>query len=284
MIVSFHPCFPGDKNILCAGREPDSDDMAVIKSASAVILPQGCKQSLYNMAKNNCPCIFPNYDAKFKYPDKIGQIILFRKTGMQHPKTEIYPAIEYYQKKYGQLITKPSVGFPFVFRFNWGGEGDNLFLIRSLGEFRNALQKTAEFEKTGQKGFLLQEYIPSQGKFLRAVIIGTKIYSFWKMQNESDCFWSSIVRGGAVDKKSYPELQELAVLSVKKFCRLTNINLAGFDFLISLKDNTRPLFFKINYLFETQGLGGSEAYYKILKDEIKKWLAKGPDKNGTICI
>ncbi|QTA82687.1 RimK-like ATP-grasp domain-containing protein [Desulfonema limicola] len=284
MIVSFHPCFSGDKNILCAGREPDIDDMSVIRSASAVILPQGCKQSLYNMAKNNCPLVFPNYDAKFEYPDKIGQIMLFRKTGMPHPKTETYPVLEYYHKKYGQLITKPSVGFPFVFKFNWGGEGDNVFLIRSLGEFRNALQKAAEFEKTGQKGFLIQEYIPAQGRSLRVVIIANRIYTYWRVQKESDCFYSNIVKGGVIDKESSPELQEMGALSVKRFCKITGINLAGFDFLFSSRDNSVPLFLEINYFFGRRGLGGSNAYYKILKHEIEKWIISGLHKNGTICI
>jgi len=234
------------------------------------------------MAKNNCPRVFPNYDAKFEFPDKIGQVTLFIKTGMLHPKTEIYPAIEYYQRKYGQMIINPSVGFPFVFKFNWGGEGDNLFLIRSFGEFRNALQKAAEFEKTGQKGFLIQEYIPSQKKSLYVVIIGTEIYSYWKIQKKSDCFYSKIVKGGTIDKESYPELQKQAVLSVKKFCQLTGINLAGFDFMFSPKESAQPLFLGINYFFGSQGLGGSDAYSKILKNEIKKWVAVGLDKNGTI--
>ena len=46
MIVSFHPLFEADKNIICAGREPGADDLAAIKAAEAVILPQGCRQSL----------------------------------------------------------------------------------------------------------------------------------------------------------------------------------------------------------------------------------------------
>ena len=38
MIVSFHPLFEADKNIISAGREPDADDLAAIKAADAVIL------------------------------------------------------------------------------------------------------------------------------------------------------------------------------------------------------------------------------------------------------
>jgi len=278
MIVSFYPCFPGDKNILCAGREPDSYDMTAIKSARAVILPQGCKETLYNIARSNCPHVFPNYDARFEYHDKIAQIILFRKTGVAHPETETYPGIEDYYKKYGQLITTPSVGFPFVFKLNWGGEGDNLFLIRSFWEFRNAIQKVDKKKKTGQKGFLIQEYISSQNRTLRVAVIGTKICSYWRVQKDSDCFCSNIARGGMVDKDSYPELQEIAVSSVKKFCDITGINLARFDFLFSPKKNNLPLFLEINYFFGKSGLGGPDVYYKLLTDEIKNWI-----KNLAIC-
>ena len=79
MILSFHPCFNGDKNIICAGRAPTEDDLNLIRSADAVILPQGCNESLYKLAKKNCKSVFPNYDARFKYPGKIGQIELFNK-------------------------------------------------------------------------------------------------------------------------------------------------------------------------------------------------------------
>jgi ribosomal protein S6--L-glutamate ligase len=54
MILSFHPCFVADKNIICAGRSPDADDLAAIKAADAVVLPQGCYKSLYEMARGNC--------------------------------------------------------------------------------------------------------------------------------------------------------------------------------------------------------------------------------------
>ncbi len=74
MIVSFHPLFEADKNIICAGREPNGEDLAAIRAADAVILSQGCCRELYDMARENCPHVFPNYNARFKYPGKINQI------------------------------------------------------------------------------------------------------------------------------------------------------------------------------------------------------------------
>ena len=77
MIVSFHSIFEADTNIICAGRAPNATDLAAIKAAKAVILNQGCSRSLYEAARANCPNVFPNYDAKFNYPGKIGQNGIF---------------------------------------------------------------------------------------------------------------------------------------------------------------------------------------------------------------
>ena len=64
MILSYHPCFEADRNRLCAGRKPGTDDLAAMQEADAVILPQGCYESLYTMARSNCKHVFPNFDTK----------------------------------------------------------------------------------------------------------------------------------------------------------------------------------------------------------------------------
>ena len=66
MILSFHPCFDADRNIICAGRDPDEKDLAAIRAADAVILPQGCREALYLLVRQNCPHVFPDYDARFQ--------------------------------------------------------------------------------------------------------------------------------------------------------------------------------------------------------------------------
>ncbi len=273
MILSFHPCFAGHRNILCAGREPDADDLAAITSAHAVILSQGCKNSLYRMARENCRHVFPNYDARFRYPNKIGQIRLFREKKVSHPQTEIYGSVDEYFQHYGKFICKPGVGFPFVFKFNWGGEGDNVFLIRSTSEQRNVLRMASDFERTGQKGFLIQQYIPCGNRSLRVAVIGTQMISYWRVQQNSDIFCTNIRKGGYIDKDSDPELQEHAVKALQAFCESSGINLAGFDFLFSASSESRePLFLEINWFFGRRGLGGSEMYYKLLIAEIEKWV------------
>jgi len=273
MILSYHPCFEGEKNLLCAGREPGADDLDAIRAADAVILPQGCYQSLYEMARQNCKHVFPNFDARFKYKGKIGQNQLFREKNVPHPKTETHINIDTFSLKYGEIPPKPPFIFPFVFKFDWGGEGDHVFLIKSPEDFMRILQTAKKLENSSQKGFILQEYIPSENRSLRVVIIGQTMVSYWRIQHEIESFTSNIAKGAVVDFDADPELQKEAVTSVKDFCLRTGIDLAGFDILFSSGAGVNtPLFLEINYFFGRRGLGGSEKFYGILNREIVKWI------------
>ncbi len=282
MIVSFHPWFEADKNIICAGREPDSCDLAAIKSAHAVILPQGCYKSLYYMARDNCAHVFPNYDARFKYPDKIGQIKLFQEKAVPHPKTVIFrntdffiPNFASFSKCHCEERSDVAFGFnfPFVFKFDWGGEGENVYLIKSVEDLQGVLQKAAIYESTGQAGFLIQEYIPSQNRSLRVVVINRKIITYWRVLKNREGFCSNLSQGAVIDFDSDPDLQEMAAFEIKNFCKQTKINLAGIDILFSSDAEIKePLFLEINYFFGRQGLGGSEKYYELLIPEIRGWI------------
>ena len=119
MILSFHPCFEADANIICAGRQPNSKDLKKIKASRAVILPQGCREPLYKMATDNCPHVFPDYRAKFEFPGKSGQIRLFKKTGVPSPITKIFKYVSSYKNQYPDVSALPGeFPFPFVVTYN----------------------------------------------------------------------------------------------------------------------------------------------------------------------
>ncbi len=273
MIVSFHPLFEADKNIICAGREPNAGDLAALKAAQAVILGQGCYQSLYEMARANCSNVFPNYDARSKYPGKIGQTKLFRKFSVSHPSTETYSDVASFKKQYHQNPERLPFQYPMVFELDWGGEGDTVYLVNSTEYLQKILKQTAEFEKSGQTGFLLQEYVPSNNKTLRVVVIGQRFISYWRIQQNTGGFYANLSKGAVIDSEAEPGLQHKAVAVVKELCQITGINLAGFDVIFSSEiDDPEPMLLEINYFFGRKGLGGSEAYYKILHEEIQAWL------------
>ena len=275
MILSFHPLFVGDLNILCAGREPDGSDLSAIKNADAVILPQGCRQALYEMAKDNCSLVFPDYDARFAYPDKLDQIRLFKEKDLPHPETHTYRSTEEILDTPGKPVAVLPFTFPFVFKFAWGGEGEGVFLIQSVEEFEAAVKKAALYEKSGVSGFLLQEYIPSD-KTLRLVRIGKSTFSYWRIQDRQGAFGSSLSQGARIDAEAEPGLVAVSLKHLNQFCLKTKINLAGFDAIFASHGREKPLFLEINYFFGRRGLGGSEKYYQILETEIKEWL----DRHG----
>ena len=275
MIVSFHPLYEADTNIVCAGRDPGTEDLAAIKAAEAVVLPQGCRQSLYEMATTNCRHVFPNYNARFNFSGKLGQIKLFRETNTAHPASELYPSVAEFKRHYGEASGIISFGLPCVFKFDWGGEGETVYLINSIDELENILEKATVFENSGQKGFLLQQYVPSNGKTLRVIIIGQAIMSYWRIQQNIDMFMSSVSKGAHIERTLQPELQNIARAFVSDFCTVTGINLAGFDVIFQADaENPQPLLLEINYFFGRKGLGGSDAFYEILKKEINAWLKK----------
>jgi ribosomal protein S6--L-glutamate ligase len=266
--------FEGDKNIICAGREPDADDLAAVKAAEAVILPQGCRQSLYEMARDNCRHVFPDYATRFKYPGKIGQMRLFQESGTAHPHAEIYRSLDDFRQQYSDDPKEIAFEMPCVFKFDWGGEGETVFLINTRQDLRTVLQKAADFERSGQKGFLLQEYVPTEGRTLRVAVIGRTLISYWRIQENADAFLSGVSRGARIDPALEPERQNIAKGFVKNLCKKTGINLAGFDIIFApLTEYIKPLMLEINYFFGRRGLGGSDAFYEILKSEIHGWLA-----------
>ena len=275
MIVSFHPLFEADKNIICAGRQPNKEDLAAIRAADAVILSQGCYQALYEMARENCLHVFPNYDARFKYPGKINQIKLFRKVKVAHPASEIFSNVASFQKQYHEGLTRLSFNFPLVFKLDWGGEGETVYRISSADDLQKTLKKAAEYEKSGQAGFILQEYIPSNGRTLRVVILGQRVISYWRIQENNDGFYSNLSKGAVIDSEAEPGLQQKAVAVIKYLCQKSEINLAGLDVIFSSEnENPDPMLLEINYFFGRKGLGGSENYYRILLEEIQNWLTR----------
>jgi ribosomal protein S6--L-glutamate ligase len=273
MILSYHPCFEADRNRLCAGRKPGSDDLEAMLAADAIILPQGCHEPLYTMARTNCNHVFPNFDAKFKYTGKIGQTLLFQKINAAHPRTETHLNMDAFSMHYEGFPERPNFDFPFVFKFDWGGEGDHVYLIQSAENFSKVLQIAGNYENSGQKGFIIQEYIPAGNRSLRVVVIGRTIVSYWRIQNDADHFLSNVAKGAIIDYDTDTDMQEIAIKSVKHFCSQTGINLAGFDILFSSRSKVKtPLFLEINYFFGRQGLGGSDKFYDILTKEIIKWI------------
>jgi ribosomal protein S6--L-glutamate ligase len=275
MILSFHPIYEGDHNRICAGRDPDDDDLAVIQQAAIIILPQGCRQSLYRAATQYDARVFPNYDARFAYPGKVGQSRLFEAAGVPHPPTVRYAGADDFFRRHPD--GKGPFRSPAVVKLDWGGEGESVFPFGRDDDLPPILRHVQECEATGQQGFIIQPWIPAAGRSLRVVVMGPHMVSYWRTVPDHAFGMASLARGGAIDRTSDPRLIAAAEGAAAAFCRQTAINLAGFDFLFStdpaVADAQTPLFIEINYFFGRRGLGGSDAYYRKLLDAIEHWVA-----------
>lgn len=275
MILSFHPLYEGDQQRLCAGRDPDAKDLAAMRSASAVILPQGCRESLYRAAKRSCGRVFPNYDARFAYPGKIGQSRLFQLAGVPHPRSCSYSDTRAFFRQ--NPAGGNPVGLPAVIKMDWGGEGQGVFPLNRDADLAAVMDRLQAYETTGQRGFIIQEWIPTEARSLRVVVTGQTLFSYWRVMPSGDCSVANLACGGAIDRDSDGHLMAAAEKATAAFCRKTGINLAGFDFLFctdpAIAHPGTPLFLEINYFFGRRGLYGSEAYYRRLLQAIEDWLA-----------
>jgi len=268
-ILSFDPCIEANINRSCAGREPSDADLRAIRSAHAVILPRGCRESLYMLARSNCPNIFPNYDVRYRYPGKTGQARLFREIHFLHPETVIFD----HSDEFWRFCDKPPLPLPCVFKFSWGGEGKYVFLLKKHNDFQHCMKLAEYWEARGLRGFLFQEYIPCGGRSLRAVVMGRNIYTYWRVQEDPEQFYTNIAKGAVIDTEKDQHLQQMAADMTREFSKKTGLNLAGVDFLFSTEDkDPEPLILEVNYFFHYTGLGGPEGYCRLLEAAIRGWI------------
>ena len=272
MVLSFHPNIIAHENILCAGRPPDQRDEEAIKAADAIILSQGCSEALYRICRKHSCQVFPNYDCRFDYPGKLGQASLFRETGTAVPGTHLFSSVDTFQAE-GE--NRNRLDYPLVFKLNWGGEGEGVFLVESDATLNRCLRRARDQERAGYRGFLIQEFVPTGGRDLRVVIIGKQIYSYWRFGNGDSSFLTNLRAGGVINNAFAPNLQEKGRYAVKDFCDKRKIDLAAFDLLFSVEESDpEPLFLEINYFFGRKGLGGSFTYYELLDKAVNAWLAE----------
>lgn len=273
MILSFHPMFPADKNLLCAGRLPGEKERTAIRAAAATILPQGCRRELFDMARRHCPRVFPDYTARFDYPGKTGQIRLFQECGVRYPSSEVFSSAARFADRYRRLPADLPFRFPFVIKFDWGGEGETVSVVQSVEQLEAVIKKAVDFERTGLSGFIMQEFIACRNRVLRVAVVGSTNISYWRIGAKDHRSCVSAAAGAFIDADADPDLQRSAVDAVKRFAQRNRIDLAGFDLLFSEgKGEREPYFLEINYFFGRRGLGGSERYYALLAKEICGWL------------
>ncbi len=243
-----------------------------MRQASAILLPQGCTETLWNAARQCCSRIFPDYRCRFLYKGKLGDIRLFQNYRLPHPRSWLFPTVDSCPPQFWDNAT-----YPLVVKHNEGGEGSHVFLLNNRESVAPILRMFAGMEKNGFSGFLAQERIPTNGRDLRVVIMGDTIYSYWRVQGAEESFYHNLSKGAVLDMVSDPHLQAVGRHWARHLSCVSGINLAGLDFLFPVNEGHvtgHPLFLEINYYFGRKGLGGSKNFYRLLEEASQAWLKR----------
>lgn len=273
MILSFHPCFSADEQIILGVRRPDDTDVEIMRRAKAILLPQNCSQGLFEAASSSCPYVFPNYVTRFRYPGKTGQKRLFENLCMPHPETCAWASVQEFERFDLEAGESPHP-FPFCIKTDHGHEGEGVYLVRAKSEMRRVLNEMRLRERSGGGGFLSQAFVEGGGNVMRVVILAGRHVTYWKRPPQAETLITTVSQGAVIDHAWRPELQKRASALAHDLTERTGINLAAIDFVFPLsEEDPEPLLLEINYSFGRRGLGGSLAYYALLHAALREWIA-----------
>ena len=272
MILSFHPCLEADVQIVLGDRDPTKEERRLIGEAHAVILPQGCSQDLYELCAQSRALLFPSYETRFRYPGKTGQSLLFRDLGLAHPNTIRWGQVKDFMSAHPDLRSCPQAS-PFFMKADKGHEAHGVFLVKDEVSLVQALANLKRLERSGLAGFVTQTMVPCEGNVLRAVVMGNRIFTYWKRPRKKGQLITTLSRDALIDKDWEPDLQSKGAEQARILGYRTGINLAGVDFVFALSEpDPQPVFLEVNYFFGRRGLGGLDNYYRLLFKAVKDWL------------
>ena len=274
MILSFHPRVKGDINLRLTLNALFSDEEArLLSSCRAAIVTQSIKAHQYAACKEYCPNLFPDYNYRFGFEGKYGNIDLFRKFNAPHPKSVCYESVRDFRLRHFQN-QQALMPFPFVLKGDRGGGGWAVFLVENERDLMMRLDILDDVSLHPTRRFIAQEYVSHGGRDLRVVVIGNISKAYWRCQNKPGEFRNNVGRGAVIDYEIDPGLRDKGVSCVELFCANSGINLAAFDVLFDQSQKSpKPLLSEINFLFGRKGLGGSPRFYDLLNEAVFGWIS-----------
>lgn len=284
MILSFHPCLIADHQVILGPRDLEPRDVDFIHRAEAILLPQTCPEPLYRACEASGAHIFPNYALRFAYPGKVGQTRLFRASDLPHPETRIWPSTAALRADFREKGSFPHAP-PFLVKTDMDHEGEGIRIVRNA----RGLEAAQEFLERGGKDqtrqFLTQEIVATDGNVLRTVMIGKKVWTYWKRPAHPEELVTTVSRGGWIDFVWRRDLQEKGRQTAERLYRELGLNLAAVDLVFSfLETDPEPRILEINYAFGRRGLGGSPAFYRLLFGAVCAWLEENGLDPGAITL
>ena len=151
----------------------------------------------------------------------------------------------YHFKNFTFLESKELVGLPFILKYRYGKQGQNIYIINTEEEFNEVLKNI------NPEDYILQEYIDTTyGKDVRVFIVGNEILGACERVNNSD-FKSNLAQGGLSYKYDIDDSTKANSLKLNQILKGDIISVDyvfGKNGLLFCEANTNPGFASFNYL------------------------------------
>jgi ribosomal protein S6--L-glutamate ligase len=271
MILSFHPTLAADHNRLLVSQRPlNPGDVAAVCRAQAVLLPQICRRDLYTLVAGLGVPHFPRQGARLAFDGKVGNHHLFSALNLPQPRTTAFASLQdalhaWQEGRLDAAGLKP----PLVAKGAGGGMGDNVFLVRSPQELAALQTRLETYCAWGPPGLVLQELVPTDGRDLRVIILGSWRDAFWRVGPPGE-FRANLSRGGRIVRDQDPQALAAALNLAEHLAKAVGLDVAAVDML--MHPQRGPLLLEINHYFGREALGGSEAFLRLYLQQVQSWL------------
>jgi ribosomal protein S6--L-glutamate ligase len=280
MVVSLHPHFSGDIRVaLTPGKEFSREELLLFSQARAAIVPQSIKEKQYEALRSRCRHIFPSYASRFHYPGKVGNMRLFQRLGLPHPRSVGYVSVADFHARHPGLATSPH-DYPFVLKGNEGGGGTQVFLVRNREELFTTLFRLSK-TRSYPTPIVAQEFIPHGGRDLRVVVVGRRAHTYWRVQENRREFRCNVGQGAVIDPEGPAAHTKAGRELALALCAKAEINLAAVDVVFDATSPVPcPMLLEINFVFGRKGLGGSGNFRRVFAGAAEDWCRSLPDSAG----
>lgn len=261
--VSLDPEIRADENIPPFSPMDDPSLRTLLENAVGVILPVYLSPWRYRTITRHARDWFPRLDARFLYRGKGAQIGLFRRMGVRHPESLVFPSPEALLGAFRSGLV--NWDHPYVLKGDSGGGGSAVFPVHGDEDLQHHAGRLRQDEPA-----LVQRWVHHGGRDLRVVVYGPRAVSYFRVGDGS--FYNNVCRGGRLDHDSEPEIQAQGCRAVLDLSRRAGIDVAGFDLMFP--DEGAPVFIEINFHFGRKGLGGSRGHRGHMRQAVEDWRCR----------
>ncbi|MFH1060952.1 MAG: hypothetical protein V1797_19995, partial [Pseudomonadota bacterium] len=273
-VLSYHPGLAAQRNLLLVSQRPlDRRDFMAVAGAAAVLLPAVCRPDLFLLVASLGKPHFPRPAVHLALDGKVGNHWLFTRLGLPQPRTLVFPDIPAAAAAWrAGAVAKAGIHPPLVAKGAGGGQGQNVFLVNSPGELAGLAGRLETNCFLGPPGMVLQERVNLPGRDARVACVGDEVDAFWRLAPAGEEFFTSLSRGGRVDRVGWPEQMAPAVALARRFQALAGVDVAGVDVLAPT--DAPPLILEANFYFGPNAHGGSAGVRAMFLKAARAWLAR----------